>query len=115
VWIDHFHHTGTQLVNLLHNERVLSHPFVIGELACGNLANRQTILALLKQLPRAPLASHDEVLTFIETRQLMGQGLGYIDAHLLAATMLAGDTVLWTNDKRLKKQATELALSFTTS
>ena len=88
----------------------LMHPFIEGELACGNLRNRGEILALLSDLPRAIIASEEEVLFFIERHGLMGQGIGYIDAHLLAATSLEDSARLWTRDKRLLGIAQDLGL-----
>lgn len=88
------------------------HPYVLGELACGNLQNRRETLRLLSNLPAAPTATGQEVLEFIEHRTLMGRGIGYIDVHLLASTMLNGATQLWTRDKRLTQTAEELDLAF---
>ena len=88
------------------------HPFVLGELACGNLANRSDVLELLGNLPAAPTATDTEAMEFIENRVLMGRGIGYIDVHLLAATALAGDALMWTRDRRLSVAAAELELSF---
>ena len=82
-------------------------PFIIGELACGNLKNRAGIISLLEALPMAPTVDHEEVLAFIEARDLMGKGLGYIDVHLLAAALLGG-VRLWTLDRRLDWAAAEL-------
>jgi predicted nucleic acid-binding protein len=101
------------LVALLENGRVLVHPFVLGELACGNLRNRHEVLDLLGNLPSAPVASDAEALEFIERRSLMGRGIGYIDVHLLAAVVLADDARLWTRDRRLAVVADELNRSFT--
>jgi len=91
---------------------VLTHPFIIGELACGNLNQRVTIMSLLKDLPLARTASDSEVLLFIEAQALMGRGIGYIDAHLLAATSLADDSTLWTRDKRLQASAEFLDIAW---
>jgi len=88
------------------------HPFVLGELACGNLKARQDTLALLANLPLAPKASDTEVLQFIEDRKFMGKGIGLIDTHLLAATALATDAMLWTHDKRLAQVAMRLKLGY---
>lgn len=88
------------------------HPFVLGELACGNLRNRNEVLALLKDLPRVAIATDDEVLFFIERHALMGRGIGYVDAHLLAAVILSGATQLWTRDKRLQAVALSLVLAY---
>lgn len=85
VWIDHLRAGDEGLIALLSGNQVLTHPFVIGELACGNLANRREVLRLLGDLPKAPVATHAEVLFFIEQHALMGRGIGYVDAHLIAA------------------------------
>jgi predicted nucleic acid-binding protein len=83
------------------------HPFVLGELACGNLKNRSQVLSLLESLPSATMASDPEVRTFIDQHALMGRGIGYIDAHLCASARLSG-VQLWTRDKRLHAIASEL-------
>lgn len=111
VWIDHLRAGDEGLVGLLNNAQVLTHPFVVGELACGNLRNRSEVLSLLQHLPQAPVATDAEVLFFIEQHRLMGRGIGYIDAHLLAATSLAGPARLWTRDKRLADVAVTLKLA----
>lgn len=108
VWIDHLHRALPPLVAALEREQVVTHPFVIGELACGTLTRREMVLESLAALPAALVATHDEVLALIEKRQLMGKGLGYIDAHLLASVMLTGETRLWTHDRRLHGIAAEL-------
>ena len=112
IWIDHLRSGDTRLADLLDRSQVLAHPFVIGELACGNLRNRDEILRLLNDLPQSPVASPAEALHFIERNQLMGLGVGYIDIHLLAATALAENAMLWTGDKRLKKVASKMKLAF---
>lgn len=99
VWVEHFRQGKIGLDDLLNEGQVACHPFVIGELACGNLKNRFQILSLLSTLPTALVAEHDEVMQFIETHHLMGKGLGFIDAHLLASALLTG-IPLWTLDKR---------------
>jgi predicted nucleic acid-binding protein len=111
IWIDHFRSGKTGLRELLDDAGVLAHPFVIGELACGNLRARAEVLGLLQQLPQAPQASQQEVLVFIEQNTLMGRGIGFVDAHLLAATALAEDARLWTRDRRLQRVAEDLNLS----
>lgn len=111
IWIDHLRSGDIRLVELLDGSQVLVHPFVIGELACGYLSNRDEIIGLLNDLPLSPVASTAEALHFIEHNKLMGLGVGYIDIHLLAATALAGDTLLWTGDKRLKKVAGKMKLA----
>ena len=107
VWVSHFRETHDGLMELLNRGEAVCHPFIIGELACGNLKNRTNVLSLLEALPMAFLAGHEEVLAFIEARNLMGKGLGYIDVHLLAAALLS-EVSLWTLDKKLEKAAGEL-------
>jgi predicted nucleic acid-binding protein len=108
VWVDHFRRTDDRLVAALEDEAVLTHPFVIGEVACGNLNNRVEILGLLGRLPTAPSATDREALEFIESRQLMAKGIGYIDVHLLASTALLPGALLWTKDQRLAAIAAHL-------
>ncbi len=110
VWIDHLRTGDAGLAALLNGSLVLMHPFVLGELACGNLHNRDEVLGLLRNLPRVTVATDDEVLFFIERHRLMGRGIGYVDAHLLAAVALAASARLWTRDKRLRRVAEELSL-----
>ena len=107
VWIEHLRKGSERLKSLLYNEQVLCHPFVVGELACGTLQNRQEILSTLKALPEARVAEQEEVLRFLEARHLYGRGLGWVDAHLLASTLLTGCT-LWTLDKPLRRAAAAL-------
>ena len=111
VWISHFRETHAGLVELLNNGEVVCHPFIIGELACGNLKNRTSIILLLEALPTALVVEHEEILSFIEARNVMGRGLGCVDAHLLAAALLAG-VPLWTLDKKLDKVAKELQCEY---
>jgi predicted nucleic acid-binding protein len=112
VWIDHLRTGDERLIDLLDSSQVLAHPFVIGELACGNLQNRDEVIRLLNDLPQAPVASHEEVMYFIESNKLMGQGVGYIDTHLLASTTLADKALIWTRDQRLQRIARKLKLAF---
>lgn len=111
VWIDHLRTGDDDLAALLNGSQVLMHPFVLGEMACGNLRNRKEVLVLLKDLPRSPVATDDEVLLFIERHALMGKGIGYVDAHLLAATALDSSSRLWTRDQRLRKVSGLLSLA----
>lgn len=112
VWIQHFRSSDARLVAALNDEEVLTHPYVIGELACGNLRNRHEILDLLRQMPSAPVASDVEALQFIESRRLNGRGIGFVDVHLLASTALSNSAGLWTHDKRLDAIAGSLRLAF---
>jgi len=112
VWIDHLRQGDAQVASALQSSLVLTHPFVIGELACGQLKSRAEILGLLAALPQARVAQEQEVLFFIERHGLMGRGIGYIDAHLLTATALTEGARLWTRDKRLDSLARELELAY---
>ena len=107
VWVDHLRRGNDRLASLLDDTSVLCHPFVIGELACGNFAQRDRILTLLGALPEAPVAEHAEVLELVRSRRLHGQGLGLIDMHLMASALLAG-CPLWTLDRRLDATAQRL-------
>jgi len=107
VWIEHFRAGSERLKALLLDGQVLRHPFVVGELACGTLQKRSEILSMLKALPAAHLLEHEEVLSFLEPRRLYGRGIGWVDAHLLASTLLTG-CGLWTLDKPLRKAAADL-------
>lgn len=111
VWIEHLRRGEPGLTHLLSGGTVMCHPFVIGELAMGSLKNRREILGLLDNLPAAPVASHDEVLTLVERHRLSGLGLGWIDAHLLASARLAAARV-WTRDRRLAESARTLGVEF---
>jgi predicted nucleic acid-binding protein len=111
VWVDHLRQGAPTLVQLLLQTQVATHPFVVGELACGNLRNRQTVLELLAALPGSKVAMDAEVMHFIETQSLMGKGIGYIDAHLCASAMLSGFK-LWTRDKRLQGIAQTLGCAW---
>jgi hypothetical protein len=111
VWIDYLRSGNPHLADLLGRSVVAIHDFVIGEIACSNLKNRQEILFLLSWLPRCEPATHKEVLFFIDQNRLMGRGIGYIDACLLAAAALGG-AKLWTRDKKLAAIAEELGCAY---
>ena len=111
VWIDHLRLNDERLAQMLCDGRVLGHPFVTGELALGNLQNRDVVLSALQSLPQAPVGTDDEVFRFIAQNALYGIGIGYIDAHLLAAVRLAPGAALWTRDKHLLAASTRLGLA----
>jgi predicted nucleic acid-binding protein len=111
VWIDHFRRGHSGLFEQLEEGSVLCHPFVVGELACGNLRKRTEILDLLQALPMVPMAEHDEVLHLLQGLRLFGRGLGWFDAHLLASARLSGCPI-WTLDKSLAKTAGEINRAF---
>jgi predicted nucleic acid-binding protein len=110
IWIEHFRHGEPSLADRLSEGLVLMHPFVAGELACGNLKDRSAVLSDLYELPQAKLASNAEVLQVIEDRRLWGRGLGWIDVHLIVSALLSS-CGFWTFDARLAKAARELGLS----
>jgi predicted nucleic acid-binding protein len=110
VWVDHLRRGNEEPQGLLYDSKVLCHPFVIGELACGSLKNRQEILALLQALPQARVAESDEVLRLAEDARLFGRDIGWVDAHLLTATLLSR-TRIWTLDRQLALAAQALRVS----
>lgn len=101
VWVDHLRSGDAQLIDLLERAQVVMHPFVVGEMACGSLGDRSSVLELLQDLPVASVAESEEVLGFIERHVLHGKGIGYVDVHLLASVALTEGTKLWTRDKQL--------------
>ena len=111
VWIDHLHKRDETLAGLLQRERVLVHPFVIGEVALGHVRNRALVVHNLQEQPQATIASDDEVLQLIGHGKLAGTGIGYIDAHLLASVRITLGSSLWTRDKRLNEVAQRLGIS----
>jgi len=108
IWIDHLRVGHASLVTLLESGLVMTHAWVIGELALGHLSRRRQVLGLLAGLPQATVATTDEVMTLIERHRLHGVGIGYVDAQLLAATALTPDAALWTGDKHLYAAASRL-------
>ena len=108
VWIDHINASDSMLVNLLAEERVLAHPYVIGEISLGSLRNREVVLGALRDLPSAPIATPEEIFYLIEGEQLFNRGIGYVNTALLASARLRTGVTIWTRDKRLKQIADEL-------
>jgi predicted nucleic acid-binding protein len=111
VWVHHLRHGVRHLEELLLAEEVLMHPFVEGEIACGSLCNRKQLLRLLGHLPRAALADHGEVLTLLERARLFAHGIGWVDAHLVASTILSHGR-LWSQDRRLEAVAGQLKIGY---
>lgn len=111
IWIDHLRAGDEALAGLLEAGAVLAHPHIIGELALGHLSQRGVVLGALSDLPQAEVAADIEVLHFIEQHALFGQGIGYVGAHLLAATRLSAGATLWTRDRRLHAVADRLGLA----
>jgi predicted nucleic acid-binding protein len=111
VWVRHLRQGEPNLERLLNDGEVMCHPFVVGELACGNIRNRTEILSLIQILPLVTGAKHEEVLRFIEQNHLMGKGLGYIDVHLCASAVLTG-VPMWTYDRRLNEANEGLGISY---
>jgi len=111
VWIDHLHHSDEDLKELLLSNQVCIHPFILGEISCGNISNRKEVLSLLRTLRSIDLALDEEVFILIEERKLFGKGLGFVDIHLLASAMIH-QVPIWTRDKSLKQIAEELGISY---
>ena len=111
VWVDHLRKGDVQLSQLLDKGRVLCHPFIIGEIACGNLRNRAEILSALSELEPTPTIEFDEYMQFIHQNRLFGVGIGFVDVHLLASALLA-DVALWTVDKRLHRVALDIGVAY---
>ena len=108
VWVDHLRRGNRKLAELLETRGILSHPFIVGEIALGHLAPRNQVLKDLQDLPQCTVASDEEVLGLIERHQLFGRGIGYVDAHLVAAVMLTPGSAIWTLDNRLNRVAEAL-------
>jgi predicted nucleic acid-binding protein len=111
VWVGHFRASNPTLVDLLERGWVFTHPFVVGELALGNLHNRNVILEALNHMPGVVRARDEEVLAFIEDHRLHGLGVGYVDAHLLVSVKLTPSSKLWTFDQRLATVAAKLDIA----
>ena len=112
VWIDHLRSPLAQLAEFVNAGQILMHSIIVGELACGNMSDRRRRLSDWQRLPMIPEASHLEVLSTIESRQLMGQGIGFMDAHLLCAVLNRENTLIWTRDRRLRLVAGALGVAF---
>ncbi|OQW95121.1 MAG: VapC toxin family PIN domain ribonuclease [Verrucomicrobia bacterium A1] len=110
IWVNHLRRGRAGLEGLLEDSEVVCHPFIVGELACGNLVNRKEILSLLAELPSVPAVDEDEFLAFIEGNRLAGSGLGFVDVHLLASARLSG-VRLWTADRALRQVAAEMGIA----
>jgi predicted nucleic acid-binding protein len=110
IWVDHLRSGNAGLARLLEKGQVLVHPFVIGEMALGNLKHRDVVLGAMHDLPHANVATDSEVLHFIDREVLFGRGIGYVDAHLLASIRLTPGTSLWTRDKRLHAVADQIGV-----
>ena len=111
IWVKYLRHGNRHLEKLLFDAEVVCHPFIIGELACGNIKNRSEILSLLQSLPMVSTIEFDEFLFFIDRNKLMGMGIGFVDIHLLASVQLSG-IPLWTADKKLRSAAIKLSLAY---
>ena len=109
-WIDHLHRPNDRLGQLLAWEQVLLHPFVFGEISCGQTHQRESTLRALRELDLAPVAEDKAVMELVETRQLFGVGLGFVDAHLLASAMIA-ECALMTRDRALLRAAERIGVS----
>ncbi len=109
VWVDHFRRGNPELVVLLEEASVYCHPWVVGELACGNMSRRDEVLGLLRSMPSVRTASDDEVLYLLSAQKLWGRGLGWIDLHLIASLLLSG-LRFWTLNEPLARAAEDLGI-----
>ena len=113
VWIDHFRSGNTELIGLLHDDLVVTHPGVIEEISLGNLSRRENVIGFFEDLQRIIPVSHEEYLLTVRARALWGRGFGAVDVHLLAAVLVSPGTKLWTRDRRLQECAQELGVAYT--
>ncbi|WP_421760378.1 type II toxin-antitoxin system VapC family toxin [Devosia sp.] len=111
VWADHLRLSDTRLAELLADGQIIMHAFVLGEIALGFLRQRASILALMQELPAMHMSEPEEVLSLIEGQRLIGAGIGYVDAHLLASSIATPNCQLWTRDKRLLNVASRLGVA----
>jgi len=111
VWISHLRKGVSALQALLLEGEIVCHPFIIGELACGNIKNRTEFLALMQALPMLPVVTQGEFLHFVDSNKLMGTGIGFVDIHLLASSRLI-QIPLWTEDTKLQATAKKLKLLY---
>jgi len=111
IWIDHFRYGDADLRKIIEDDRLLCHPFVVGELALGSLREREAVIAFLSAQREAVIATHAEVMTVIERHSIFSMGIGYTDAHLLTSTLLDRRSSLWTRDKRLAAAAQKVGAS----
>jgi len=111
VWVDHFHQSDEYLKELLLSNQVCIHPYILGELSCGNIRNRKEVLSLLRTLKSIDLVLDEEVFILIEERKLFDKGLGFIDIHLLASALIH-QVPIWTRDKSLRLVAEQLDISY---
>lgn len=112
VWIDHVHHRDETLAALLKAGKVVVHAFVVGEIALGPMKRYDEILEALLTLPTAPLATDEDVRFMIKRHAIMGTGIGYVDAHLLASALLLPGASIWTRDKRLNAVAERMGVAW---
>jgi predicted nucleic acid-binding protein len=111
IWVDHFNQGDSRLEYLLNENEVVTHPFIIGELACGNIKNRKLIFSLLHALPSISEISKEEFFSFLDQHRLFGTGLGYVDVHLLASALIS-HCVIYTRDKSLLSSAFKLKIAY---
>jgi predicted nucleic acid-binding protein len=111
VWVRHLREGDSHLEHLPGDGQVMCHPYIVGELACGNMKNRREVLSLLQLLPMAAQARHEEILHFIELNHLMGKGLGYIDVHLASSAILTG-VPMWSYDEKLSDAGAGLGIRY---
>ncbi len=113
IWVGHFRRPNTVLKSLLESDRVLCHPLIVLELACGTPpAPRERTLSDLKLLRQTKVATTEETLSLVETMKLYDAGCGAVDVMLLASALLTPDTRFWTVDRNLETLAARLRVAF---
>ena len=113
VWVAHFRKSNEVLQSLLATDRVLCHPLILLELACGTPpAPRERTLGDLKKLQQPIIATTDETIELIEREQFQDLGCGAVDMSLLASVLLTADALLWTVDRNLDALAMRLDVAF---
>lgn len=111
VWVDHFRKVESELQSALESSKVATHPFIIGEIALGNLPRHDPVIRELQRLPASAKATDSEVLALIRIKELSGTGIGFVDAHLLASVFLSPGDTLWTREKRLRRIAEKFGVA----
>ena len=105
IWADHFRSPNPLMTDYMAGDRLLMHPFVVGELVMGHLPNRFAIVRSLREMDQVIRATDDEVLAVVEREKIQGLGVGWIDAHLLVSVLITPEAMLWTRDRRLNALA----------
>lgn len=110
IWVEYLRRGDPEMEKLLSRDQIVTHPFVVAEIALGSLRKRRERLAELQSLLEVKIAQLSEVRHMIETRSLHGKGIGLIDAYLLASCLMTPGTQLWTRDAAMARVARALGI-----